>query len=257
MDIKLARRISIEAAKEAGNLLIDNLEKVKEVSFKDKNDIVTEIDVKSEKIIIDKIKESFPDHTILSEESGFDDKNSEYIWVIDPLDGTINYYHGGAPFRVGICLLKNKESIISAVYNPIKDEMYFAEKGKGATVNGKRIKVNDNNNFKYSSVMTHLSSKKDARTKTMSKLDKVFENALHVRFYGCGLAALTYIASGKFDVFFNIKTSQWDILPGALLVEEAGGKVTDIEGNKITFESTSILATNGKVHDKILNILKE
>lgn len=257
MDTNQAKKISIECVKEAGKLLMENIDKVKEVSFKAKSDIVTNIDIQSEKIIVDKIKTNFPEHSILSEESGFVDQHSEYVWIMDPIDGTMNYYHASAPFRVALCLTYKQKPIISTIYNPIKDELYFAEAGQGATLNDKKIIVNDNFELKNSVVMTHISSKKEARARTILALDSIFKKTLHMRMFGSGLAAMSYVASGKFDVFFNVKTYPWDILPGALLVQEAGGVVTDIEGNKITTESMSVLATNGKVHDQMLQLLKD
>ena len=257
MDTNQAKKISIECVKEAGKLLMENIDKVKEVSFKAKSDIVTNIDIQSEKIIVDKIKTNFPEHSILSEESGFVDQHSEYVWIMDPIDGTMNYYHASAPFRVALCLTYKQKPIISTIYNPIKDELYFAEAGQGATLNDKKIIVNDNFELKNSVVMTHISSKKEARARTILALDSIFKKTLHMRMFGSGLAAMSYVASGKFDVFFNVKTYPWDILPGAFLVQEAGGVVTDIEGNKITTESMSVLATNGKVHDQMLQLLKD
>jgi myo-inositol-1(or 4)-monophosphatase len=257
MNTSLLKKVSIESVTEAGKILMENLDKVKAVSFKAKSDIVTDIDIQSEKIIIEKIKANFPDHNILSEESDFADLHSDYLWIMDPIDGTMNYYHASAPFRVALCLLYKKQPIISAIYNPIKDELYFAEAGKGATLNDKRIIVNENFDLKNSVVMTHISSKKDARARTILALDNIFKKTLHMRIFGSGIAAMSYVASGKFDVYFNVKTYPWDILPGALLVQEAGGVVTDIEGNKITTESSSVLATNGKVHEQMLQLLKD
>lgn len=246
----------MESAREAGKLLMDNLHKVKHFSSKGRGDIVTEIDLRSEKLIVEKITRNFPDHSILSEERGFIDKGSKYIWMIDPIDGTINYYHASTPFRVGVCLLKDRKPVISAILNPAKDELYFAEKGQGAKLNGKGIKVSSNPVMKSCIVLTHLSSKKEPRAKAIRALENVFSKTMHMRMFGSGLAAMTYVASGRFEIFFNVKTSPWDILPGALLVEEAGGKVTDIEGKKITYDSDSVLATNGKVHMKMLELLK-
>ncbi len=257
MDIELAKKVAIEAVKEAGKVLLDNIESVEVVAFKAKSDIVTKIDLQSEKIVIGLIKASFPDHAILSEEAGFLGKHSsEYLWIMDPIDGTINYYHGMNPFRVGLCLLKDKQPILTVVYNPTKDDLYFAEKGKGATLNGQPMKVSDTDDLNNSVVMTHLSSKKESRVRTIVALENIFTKSMQMRMFGSGLAAMCYIASGRFDVFFNIKTNPWDILPGVLLIEEAGGKVTDINGEKITEESTSIVASNGKVHDQILKLLE-
>ncbi len=256
MDINKAKKISIECVREAGKLLMDNLHEIKKVSFKAKSDIVTEIDLQSEKLMIDKIKTNFPGHNIVSEESGLTDNNSEYIWIMDPIDGTMNYYHSSSPFRVALCLMHRQQPIISSIYNPAKDDLYFSEYNKGSTLNNSRISVNNNFDLKNSIVMTHISSKKNARARTILALESIFQKTLHMRMFGSGLTAMSYIASGKFDVFFNVKTYPWDILPGALLVTEAGGVVTDINGNKITNESTSVLATNGKVHSQMLKLLE-
>ena len=169
----------------------------------------------------------------------------------------MNYYHAASPFRVAVCLVENNIPLISAIYNPVRDQLYFAERGKGATLNNRKIKVNNNFELKNSVVMTHISSKKDARVRTIIALDSIFNKTLHMRMFGSGLAAMTYVASGKFDVFFNISTHPWDILPGALIVEEAGGVVTDIQGKKINADSKSVLATNGKVHADMLKLLQD
>ncbi len=257
MDYVLAKKVAIDSAKAAGKIILENLDKVKSCSFKAKSDIVTEIDIQAEKIIINNIKLHFPDHSIYSEEEGMIDNASEYIWVVDPIDGTMNYYHGMSPFRVAICLVEKDKPIITAIYNPVKDNLYFAEKGKGAFLNNIKIKVNSNFKLKKSVVMTHISSKKEARARTIIALGNIFNKTLHMRILGSGIAAMTYISEGKFDVFFNIITYPWDILPGALLVEEAGGIVTDIQGKKIDLKSTSILASNGNVHSDVLKLLKD
>lgn len=257
MDTTLAASvIAKQAVKEAGALLMDNFERVGNMSFKGKSDIVTELDLRSNELIHSKLALNFPDHSILSEETGLENHDSKYTWIVDPIDGTINYYFGCPPFRVGVCLLEDKQPILTAVYNPIKGQLYFAARGQGATVNDEPIKVNENADLTKAIVMTHLSSKHEARVKTIAALDRIFSRAMHMRMFGSGLAALSYIAAGKFDVFFNVKTYPWDILPGALLIQEAGGTVTDIHGGPITHESTSILASNGKIHAEMLELLK-
>lgn len=248
--------IAQKIVKEAGQFLMANFEKVQTVSFKGKGDIVTQADLGAEEIITQALAKYFPDHSVLSEEAGLHDNHSKYIWIVDPLDGSINYYHGSSPFRVGLCLLENKAPILTAVYNPLKDMLYFAEKGRGATLNGRPISVNANDDITRSIVMTHLSSHKTPRARTILALENIFSHTMHMRMFGSGLAAMSYVASGKFDVFFNVKTSPWDILPGALLIQEAGGTATDIKGGKITYKSTSVLATNGLVHRKMLGLLE-
>lgn len=257
MDNQLFREVAISAVKKAGKILNENLQKVEEMSFKGKSDIVTNVDLESEKSIIEKLRTHFPDHGILSEEAGLsNDNSSEYLWIMDPIDGTTNYYYGMNPFRVALCLLYQKSPLLSAIYNPTKDELYVAQKGQGATLNDKKIIVSDNTDLHNSVVMFHLSSKKEPRLRTLQVLEKIFEESMHMRMYGSSLASMSYIASGKFDAYFNVQSKIWDILPGAFLIQEAGGKATDIHGKEIGYESTSVLATNGKIHDKMLELLK-
>src|SRR5260221_2545633 len=148
------------------------------------------------------------------------------------------------PYRIGICLLENKQAILNVLYNPTKDELYVAEKGKGAFLNDKKIIVSDHVDLKNSVVMFHLSSKKEPRMRNIGMLEKIIEASMQVRMFGSSLSSMSYIASGKFDAYFNVQQKPWDILPAALLIEEAGGKVTDIKGEPITDESTSVIASN-------------
>lgn len=257
MNLRTAKQVGAEAVREAGEMLMKHFERLHKAKFKQKHDIVTKMDVQVEKLLMDRIREEFPDHNILTEESGAHYESSEYTWLVDPIDGTINYFHASPPFRVAMCLVKDKVPILSFIYNPIKEDLYVAEKGKGATKNGKRLRVSNNQSLARTIVMTHISSHINARARTLLALGSIFRKVLHIRVIGCGTAAITYIADAKFDVFFNISTNSWDILPGALLIEEAQGKATDISGGKLTIESTSILATNSKLHNKMLELLKK
>ncbi|MSU60571.1 MAG: inositol monophosphatase [Candidatus Staskawiczbacteria bacterium] len=256
MDIELAKKVAISAAKEAGKLVGENFQKTKKMSFKGENDMVTEIDLQSEKIILDAIKVNFPDHNILSEEAGATDNGSKYMWMVDPIDGTVNYYYGLDPYCIGICLLEDGRPILNVLYNPTHDEMYVAQKGKGAFMNEKRITVSDNTDLKNSMVMLNLSRTKGTRTKTLKIVERISDHVRRMRVFGSSLSYMSYISSGKSDAFFDILLKPWDFLPGALLVEEAGGKVTDIKGNEITADSTSVVASNGRVHDQILKLLE-
>lgn len=256
MDIELAKTTAISAAREAGKLLNENFQKAKKMSFKGEKDIVTDIDIKAEKIILDLITSQFPDHNILSEEAGSiirDD--SPYLWIIDPIDGTVNYYHRMNPYRVGICLLENKQLVLNVLYDPTKDELYIAQKGKGAFLNDTKMQVSANADIKNSVVLANLSSRREPRVATLKIIEKMFGEVMRMRVYGSSLAQMSYIATGKADAFFDVSIKPWDFLPAVLLIEEAGGKVTDIKGGEITPESTSVIATNGKVHDQILKLL--
>ncbi|OGF26559.1 hypothetical protein A2477_00180 [Candidatus Falkowbacteria bacterium RIFOXYC2_FULL_47_12] len=259
MNLDFEQKVAIHAAKKAGRLLMAHLNKVKEITYKAKRDIVTEVDLRSEEIIISSLKNNFPKHDIFSEEKGsaqIAQEKAEYLWLIDPIDGTINYSYGMAPFRVGICLLKAKIPVLSVIYNPVKNEMYVAQRGRGATMNGRKITVSSRKFLSETILSSHLSSKKDARRRVIKKLEKIFNAVFQIRFYGSLHASLTYIAGGKEDACVWLQTNSWDILPGALLVEEAGGKVTDVNGEKITINSTDIVASNGGVHEQLLKVIK-
>lgn len=256
MNIDLAKETAINAVKGAGSILMKNFSEKKNITLKGKGDIVTDVDFKSEKFILDLINKNFSDHSILSEEAGLINKNSKYIWVVDPIDGTINYYRGVEPFRIGLCLIKNDELIISAIYDPMRNYLYFAQKDKGATLNGNVIRVS-NRDLKNSIIITHLSSTKDSRDRLIPRLEEIFFAGMHMRVFGCGFAGMAYVAGSNFDVFFDVRSNPWDILPGTLLIQEAGGKVTDIKGEKINIKATSVLATNGKVHNEMLALLKD
>lgn len=256
MTTQQIKDVVIQAVLDGGKVLRDNIDKLKHIKEKTSSrDIVTNIDLEVEKILIDAIQKNFPNHKILSEEAGFISGDSEYEWVIDPLDGSMNYAHTHPPFRIGMCLLKDGEPILSVLYGPTRDHLFIAEKGKGATMNNHPIHVSQNDNLKDSIFMTHLSSKKLPRLRTIVSLEKIYTKTSHVRMLGSGLASMCYVAEGRYDIFYNLETKPWDILPGALLIEEAGGKVTDIEGKPITVESTSVLATNGKLHQAMLDLL--
>lgn len=258
MDFNHAKQVATSAILKAGQHLLQYWKRSKPFTFKAKQDIVTQIDLEVEQLIINTIKNTFSDHQILSEERGFlGVENADYCWIIDPIDGTINFVNDAAPFRIGIGLLYRNQPFLTVILNPIKNELYLATYSEPSTCNGELIRVSDNEDLQKAVVMTHLSSKTAARTQTLQALNQIFEQTLHLRMFGSGLSALTYVASGKFDIFFNVKTNPWDILPGVLLVEQAGGKITDLEGNPITIESTSVLATNGKLHEPMLELLEK
>jgi myo-inositol-1(or 4)-monophosphatase len=256
INLELAKEVAINAVTGAGDILMANLYEEKRVSFKGPNDIVTHVDIASEKLIMDLIQKNFPDHSILSEESGFTDKKSEYTWILDPIDGTANYYHGYDPFCVALGLAESDEMIINAIYNPVRSHLYFAEKGKGTTLNGKTIKVSDKK-MDDALITMGISSKKENRDRLIPNFEKIHSSCSRVRMPGSGLSSIAYVGDGTSEAYFSIKTNPWDILPSALLVTEAGGKVTDINGGELNLKSTSVLATNGIVHEEMLSLLKD
>lgn len=217
------------------------------------NNLVTEADHASDKAIIETIKEVFPDHFILSEETGSSATSSEYKWIIDPIDGTVNYAHGIPICCVSIGLEKEGKMLMGAVYNPFMKEFYFAEKGKGATLNGDVIKVSDETEVIRSCLVTGFPyTYLDMPNGPLECFERFIRKGIPVRRLGSAAMDLCWVAAGRFDGFYEHKLNAWDSAAGFLLVEEAGGKVSDYKGNEYSPYQPHILATNGKIHDEML-----
>src|SRR5687768_244373 len=229
----------------AKNLLISNKEGV--------NNLVTEADHASEKAIIDSIKEQFPNHFIMSEEVGEIIMDSEYKWIIDPIDGTVNYAHGIPICCVSIGIEQNGKMIMGAVYNPFLKEFYFAERGKGAMLNGLPIGVSTVSTVIDSCLVTGFPyTYLDVPNGPLECFDRFIRRGVPVRRLGSAAMDLCWVAAGRFDGFYEHKLQAWDSAAGFLIVEEAGGKVTDYQGDYYSPYQPNILATNGKIHEELL-----
>jgi len=249
----------ISIAKEAGNIIREGFGKNVAIEWKtDATNIVTEIDKRAEEIIINFISKEFPGHSILAEESGRKDGRSEYRWVIDPLDGTTNFAHGLPIFAVSIGLQKNDEIIAGVIYDVMNDVAYSAELGSGAFANWRKISVNQNSVLLESLLVTgfpyDIAENPD---KTVEKFNAFLGKSRAVRRLGSAAIDLCYVAKGVFEGFWEVNLSPWDICAGILLVQEAGGLVTDFQNNPVDIFSNQILATNGNVHKKMLDILQK
>ncbi len=216
------------------------------------NDLVTEADHASEKAIIDIIQKNHPDHFILSEETGEIKQNSPYKWIIDPIDGTINFANGIPICCVSIGVEFNGEIILGAVYNPFMNEMFFAEKGKGATLNDIKIGVSEEDNLLKSCLVTGFPYQYlDSENGPLQIFEKLVRKAIPVRRLGSAALDLCWTAAGRFDGFYEHKLQAWDSAAGFLIVEEAGGTVTDLKGNVYNPYQPGIIATNGKIHAQL------
>lgn len=216
------------------------------------NNLVTEADHAAEKAIIEVIQASFPDHYILTEESGEIKTNSEFKWIIDPIDGTVNFSNGIPICCVSIGVEKDGKMIAGAVYNPVMKEYYFAEKGKGATLNDKPIFVSTKDNVATSCLVTGFPySYLDMPNGPVVVFDRLLRKGVPVRRLGSAAIDLCWVAAGRFDGFYEHKLQAWDSAAGFLMVEEAGGKVTDFEGKEFSPYQPHILATNGKIHEEL------
>ncbi len=221
------------------------------------NDLVTEADHASEKAIFKIIQENHPDHFILSEETGAVPTNSNIKWIIDPIDGTINFANGIPICCVSIGVEENGEMIMGAVYNPFMNELFFAEKGKGATLNEKPIKVSDKDNLLTSCLVTGFPYQYlDSENGPLQIFEKLIRKSIPVRRLGSAALDLCWTAAGRFDGFYEHKLQAWDSAAGFLIVQEAGGKVTDLKGEKYNPYQPGIIASNGKIHDQLLSLMK-
>lgn len=247
----------IQISKIAGEIIREGFGKNFFIEYKTNlSNLVTEIDKKSEETIINFVKKEFPTHSVLAEETGSYEASSEYLWVVDPLDGTSNFAHGFPIFSVSIGVQKNNETICGVVYDVMNDIVYSSEKGGGAFRNSQQIKVNTNDDIRKSMIVTGFPYN------VAENPDHVFERfiaflktARAVRRLGSAAIDFCYVASGVFDGFWEVHLNPWDLCAGKLIVEEAGGLVTNFEGKVSDIYSKQILATNGKVHKKMVEIL--
>jgi myo-inositol-1(or 4)-monophosphatase len=217
------------------------------------NNLVTEADHAAEKAIIQVIKKDFPDHFILSEECGESGTANEYKWIIDPIDGTVNFANGIPICCVSIGVEQNGKMILGAVYNPNMNEFYFAEKGCGATLNDNKISVSNKTEVIKSCLVTGFPyTYLDEPNGPLQVFEKLIRQGIPVRRLGSAAIDLCWVAAGRFDGFYEHKLAAWDSAAGFLMVEEAGGKVTDFEGNYYSPYQPHIVATNGKIHEELL-----
>lgn len=247
----------IEVATEAGDIVRQHFGKNHEIEFKtNASNLVTEADKKSENYITDYVKKKFPAHGILTEESGELKKGSEYYWVIDPLDGTTNFAHGLPIFSVSIGLQKNGETIAGVVYDVMQNIVYSAEFGSGALANSAKINVSDTSLLSHSVLVTGFPYNiSENPEKAFEKFTALTKSSRGMRRLGSAAIDFCYLAQGVFDGFWEVFLHPWDICAGKLIAEEAGGLVTDFNGNKIDIFSKRILATNGKIHTQIIEIM--
>jgi myo-inositol-1(or 4)-monophosphatase len=259
-DIKRLLDVAIETAKIGGEILKEGYGTLFEISTKDgKNNIVTEYDFKSEKAIIENIKKHFPNHDILAEESGLNDKNkAEYKWIIDPLDGTVNFSHNLPIFSVSIAVEYKGEIIVGVILHPLLNELFYATKGGGAFMNGKALSVSENDNFDWSILVTGFPYNVNENPRNcLNTFTSIVSRGLPVRRLGSAALDLAYIAAGRFDGFWEANLKPWDVAAGYLLVCEAGGTVTQYDNSPYSIYKETILATNGKIHNTASKIIME
>jgi myo-inositol-1(or 4)-monophosphatase len=249
--------IAIRAAKESGAIQCEWMGKDKKVELKGEINLVTEVDMICEGRIIEIIKEAFPEHNILTEETPMPEGSSPYRWIIDPLDGTTNYAHGYPFFCTSIALELEGKIVLGAIYDPMLDELFTAQQGKGTFLNGERIAVSEKEQLTESLLCTGFPY--DLRESAVNNLDHFnhfIKEARAIRRDGSAALDLCYVAAGRFDGFWELKLNAWDVAAGMLIVEEAGGKVTDFNGGPLNIYGQETLASNGRIHEEMVGVLK-
>jgi myo-inositol-1(or 4)-monophosphatase len=249
--------IAVEIATEAGALLAELSRKPREISYKRKADIVTDADRRSEAMIIERIRRHFPDHAIVAEEGGGKETGSDYCWYVDPLDGTTNFAHGFPVYCVTLALAYRDEVIAGVVYDPTRQELFAAERGAGATLNGQRISVSQTSDLAESLLGTGFppfASNHDLNLQFFFKLTHLSHG---IRRAGAAALDLCSVAAGRFEGFWELKLNPWDKAAGSLLVAEAGGRVSDLAGGPFLLHRDEIFASNGLIHEPMLEVFSE
>lgn len=255
---KSYKDIGIETIKEAGLLLSKSSKKVTQISFKQRNDYVTNIDIEIENLIKKRITKSFPNHSIIAEETGIKKEISEYSWYIDPISATSNFIHGLPHFACSLALRKRDKFLFSVVLDPFYDELFFAELGKGAYLNDHKISVSETNKLSKSILFLGIHNRGNISLKSgFEYFKKVFTKISEYRRIGSTALQFCWVACGRADGHLNNHNDIFAVAAGKLTLEEAGGKLTDFEGREWSEKSNSVLATNGKIHQSLVNILKK
>lgn len=250
---------AIETARDAGRILLEKFGRKINISKKADIDLVTEADLASEKLVIERIKSHFPKHAILAEESGnavILDGVNKYKWIIDPLDGTTNFAHGYPCFAVTLALEHDGETIIGVTFDPTRNELFAAEKGRGATRDGKPIRVSETEELGNSLLVTGFPYNFKSKPDFARHLTEFLLKSRSVRRDGSAAIDLAYVACGRFDGFWEDGLNAWDVAAGVLLIQEAGGEVTNYAGGKFDVYNPPMCASNGLIHRAMLDVLK-
>ena len=249
--------VGVEIAREAGALLAQLFQHPHEISYKRKSDLVTEADRRSEALIVKRLRSQFPKHAVVGEEGGGQKTDSEYCWYVDPLDGTTNFAHHFPVFCVTLGLAYRGEIVVGVVYDPIRAELFTAERGAGAYLNNKRIHVSKTASLSESLLATGFppfATNHDLNIQFYFRFTMLSHG---IRRAGSAALDLCSVAAGRFEGFWELKLNPWDKAAGSLLVTEAGGRVTDLEGRPFDVLGDEVFASNGLVHDEMIRVFSQ
>lgn len=257
-DLDKYKKVMFHAAEESAKILLKNFNTNFKISRKKfYNDLVTEVDKKSESKIIGIIRKNFPGHNILSEEAGELNKDSDYVWIIDPLDGTVNYAHSVPIYSISIALEIKKKIQLGLIYNPVNGEKFFAQKGKGAYLNNKKIRKSGIKYLKDALLVTGFPyGAVNNPDHALDHFNNFLRHGIPVRRLGSAALDMCYVACGRFDGFWEVSLNPWDVAAGYVILNEAGGKITNFKGENFSVYSKQLLATNGKIHKEMMDILE-
>ncbi len=241
--------VGLEAVREAGNILAPFFGKPQEVSYKEGKEIVTEMDLKAEQKIKEICNLNFPDYAFLGEEQGKDNIDSEYLWITDALDGTLNYSRGIFPYGVSLALAKNREVVLGIVFNPITNELFHAVRGKGAFLNNNPISVSNVSDISKSIIYS------TEIYRTFSLVSSLSKNAKHFRITSSSAYDTCLIACGRAEAYIKVTSHPWGFAAANLIVEEAGGKITDLDKKKWNIDSKRMIISNFALHFLLLEEL--
>ncbi len=248
--------IAEHAARSTGNILLKHLGQPLDVEFKGDVDLVTRVDRLSEETIVNIIRGAYPDHQILAEEGTNHGGDSEYRWIIDPLDGTTNYAHSFPCFAVSIGLEAAGKMVAGVVYDPVRNECFTAIDGNGAYLNGNPIRVSDIYNLDRALLATGFPyDRREHPDNYIALFRKFMMKAQEIRRPGSASIDLCYLASGRIDGFWECKLKPWDVAAASLIVKEAGGRISDFKGDKFSIYGDQTLASNGKIHDEMVDVV--
>jgi myo-inositol-1(or 4)-monophosphatase len=251
----LLLQTAVQAARGAGQMLVERLSSPRAVYIKGLRDIVTDADLAAEEMITQVIRARFPDHALLMEEGGTSSGDAPYVWVVDPLDGTTNYSRRLPVFSVSIGLVHQGELDVGVVYDPLADRLFAARRGQGATLNGEPLRVSAIDRVGDAVVGLDWARAQSDRREILTRLGQIAPACGTVRGLGSATLGLCYVAAGWIDAYFNVGLKPWDLAAGLLLIREAGGRDTDLTGNPWQPWGRRVLVSNGRVHQALLKLM--